>query len=91
LNEIKSDDENFQALKALVDAKEITEVATVPNVDTQDPNFGIVIFFKTTAAENKERDIQNYMKLNNVSRKIAEGELRKLGVMWGTEAVLGWT
>ncbi len=67
LDKIKSKDENFAALKTLVDSEEITEVATAST-----GNYGVA-FYKSTRGEQREKDIKEYMKNNpNVTREQAE-------------------
>jgi len=71
LDKIKSKDANFLALKAMVNAKEVTEVATSAIGQNGTP------FFKTTAGAQYEKDIQAYMQANNVSRADAEKIISK--------------
>lgn len=66
LDKIKSDDENFAALKTMVNAKAITEAAT------SDKGEGGMPFSQETHQQQYESDIQAYMKNNNVSRADAE-------------------
>jgi RHS repeat-associated protein len=67
LDKIKSKDENFAALKVLVNSKEITEVATASVGQMGVP------FFKTTRDEQREKDIQNYLK-DNPDKSRADAE-----------------
>lgn len=62
MNKINSKDDNFQALKSIVDRKELTEITTAAKVDTSDVNFGVQTFFQRTRAEQWERDISEYLK-----------------------------
>jgi RHS repeat-associated protein len=66
LDKIKSDDKNFEALKSMVNAKEITEAATSSTGENGVP------FSQETHQQQYESDIQAYMKNNNVSREEAE-------------------
>jgi RHS repeat-associated protein len=66
LDKIKSKDQNFLDLKTMVNHKELTEVATGTTGQLG------VAFFERTVGEQREKDIQDYMKNNNVSREEAE-------------------
>jgi RHS repeat-associated protein len=87
LDKIKSKDQNFKDLKEMVNNKNLTEVMTATNsTGSNSANF-----FQRTASENKEYDIQNYMKNNNVSREDAEKFFKELGITWEDSAYYGYT
>jgi hypothetical protein len=68
LDKIKSKDENFAALKTLVNAKEITEAATSTMGDFGGPQK----FFMTTWEKINEADNQATMKATGVTKEEAE-------------------
>jgi len=87
LDNIKSDDKNFQDLRSMVNYKDVTEVMTA----TDSTGENKAQFFQRTAKENKEYDIQNYMKNNNASREDAEKFFSDLGSTWEDSAYYGYT
>jgi RHS repeat-associated protein len=89
LDKIKSKDQNFLDLKTMVNDKSITEVMTATEAIGNGINTGK--FHQRTAEENKEYDIQNYMKNFNVSREEAEAFFKEQGTTWTETAVYGYT
>ncbi|CAN5415985.1 hypothetical protein BH10ACI3_BH10ACI3_06980 [soil metagenome] len=88
LDKIKSKDDNFQSLKGFVNNKALTEVMTATEA-TGNP----AKFYQRTAAENQERDIQDYMKSNGVSRDKAEQFYKTIDTSggWVDSNYLGYT
>lgn len=85
LDKIKSDDPNFAKLKVLVNSKETTEVATSKTGQEGVP------FSQRTRGEQREMDIKDYMKSNNVSREEAEAIITPDGDQSEVQAYQGQT
>lgn len=89
LDKIKSKDQNFKDLKTVVNHKDLTEVMTATN--STGANTGN--FYQRTAAENREKDIQDYMKNNNQTREEAEKFFSTLNTSdsWVDSSYYGYT